>query len=76
MKTTITPEPFDYDACRKRLKAITTDAAVPDSFERIAQSGEMESEFLEAVVRLNISLDYVFTRRGEPFLSREGMANT
>ncbi len=39
------PEPLiDYDACRKRLETITTDAAALDSFERVAQSGEMESE--------------------------------
>ena len=65
----------DYDSARDRLQGITTDAAALASFERVAQSGEMESEFLEAVARLNISLDYVFARRGEPFLSREGMAN-
>ena len=59
----------------KRLQAITTDAAALDSFERVAQSGEMESEFLEAVARLNISLDHVFADRGEPFLSAEGMAS-
>ncbi len=66
---------FDYDACRKRLEAITTDAAALASFERVAQSGEMESEFLEAVARLNISLDHVFVGGGESFLSAEGMAN-
>ncbi|MEE8454952.1 MAG: hypothetical protein V3R90_09425, partial [Limibaculum sp.] len=65
---TITREPFDYDACRERLRAITTDAAALDSFERVAQSGKMESEFLEAVARLNISLDHVFLGTGEPFL--------
>ena len=66
---------IDYGECRKRLQAITTDAAALDSFERVAQTGEMESEFLEAVARLNISLDHVFTDRGEPFLSAEGMAS-
>jgi hypothetical protein len=34
----------------------------------------MESEFLETVVRLNISLDYVFGGRDEPVLSAEGAA--
>ncbi len=65
---------IDYDACRKRLQAITTDAAALASFERVAQSGEAESEFLAAVMRLNISLDYVFIGKGEPFLTAEGVS--
>ncbi len=32
-------------------------------------------DFLEDIVRLNISLDHVFADRGEPFLSAEGIAN-
>ncbi len=66
---------FSYDDSRKRLQAITTDAAALDSFELVAQSGEVNEEFLEAVARLNISLDHVFVGGGEPFLSAEGMAN-
>ena len=68
---TTTREPLDYGECRKRLQAITTDAAALDSFERVAQCGEVNDEFLEAVARLNISLDYVFADRSEPFLSPE-----
>ena len=71
--TTREPEPgFSYDDCRKRLQAITTDAAALDSFERIAQSGEMEQEFFEATLRLNISLGYVFRDKSEPFVPAEG----
>ena len=29
---------FDYDACRRRLRAVTTDAAMLDSFDRMAAS--------------------------------------
>ena len=74
---TITREPepgFSYDDCRKRLQAITTDAAALDSFERAAQSGEMEQEFIDAVVRSNISLSYVFRDKSEPFEPAEGAA--
>ena len=35
---------IDYGECRKRLQAITTDAAALDSFERVAQSGEVNEE--------------------------------
>jgi hypothetical protein len=70
--TTREPEPgFSYDASRKRLQAIATDAAALDSFERIAQSGEMEQEFVDAVVRLNIRLDYVLRDKSEPFVPAE-----
>ena len=40
---TITAEPFDYDACRKRLRAIITDAAALASFDRMAE-GEMAGD--------------------------------
>ena len=35
---TTTREPLDYGECRKRLQAITTDAAILDSFDGLAES--------------------------------------
>ena len=63
MKTTITREPFDSDACRERLRAITTDAAALDSFERVAQTGEMESEYPNAFLQLNLLGDILTWER-------------
>ncbi len=60
--------PIDYTAARERLTSITTDPAALASFERVAQSGDVNDEFLEAVARLNVSLDYIFRSKGEPFL--------
>ena len=37
MTDTTTREPLDYGECRKRLQAITTDAAILDSFDRLAE---------------------------------------
>lgn len=34
---TITRAPFDYDSCKRRLRSITTDAAMIDSFDRVAE---------------------------------------
>jgi hypothetical protein len=59
---------IDYDAARERLKAITTDPAALASLELVAKSGELEPEFCEVVTRLNVSLDYIFCNKGEPFL--------
>ena len=48
------PEPsFDYDACRVRLRAVTTDAAMLDSFDRMApvytRLGAVEHRIAEMV---------------------------
>ena len=64
----------DYDAARDRLQGITTDAAALDSFELVVKSGEiLDTEFLRAAQRLNISLDYVFLGAGNPH--RKGEAS-
>ncbi len=81
---------FSYDDSRKRLQAITTDAAALASFDRMRKSeaaGDADAfndqaritcwndamgGFLADTARLNISLDYVFGGRREPFLSPEG----
>ncbi len=55
-------------------RRFTDDPAALASFERVAQSGEAESEFFAAVMRLNISLDYVLLGKGEPFPTADGAA--
>ena len=85
----MTREPLDYSECRARLQAITADAAILESFDRLAECAaagddgpcvdlermtraeEAFDVFLSDDMRLNISLDYVFGGRGEPFLSPE-----
>ena len=62
---------IDYTAARERLTSITTDPAALASFERVAQSGDVNDEFLEAVARLNVSLDYIFRSKGEGYVRAE-----
>ncbi len=53
--TTRKPESLiDYDACRKRLRAITTDAAALASFERVAQSGEVGTTSSTNIIALSV----------------------
>ena len=67
---------FDSDgACRKRLKAITTDPVILDGFERVIKTGKFGDAFLEAFYGASLSLDYVLFGKGEPFLTDERMAN-
>ena len=48
---------IDYTAAHERLQAATDDLVALASFDRVAESGEVNDEFLGATLRLNISLD-------------------
>ena len=89
---TTTREPFDYDACKRRLRTVTTDAAILDSFDRVIEmerAGDAEAfddaprlarwnaamgEYIANAIRLNISFDFVFVGKGQPFMVREGVS--
>ncbi len=59
---TTTREPLDYGECRKRLQAITTDAAILDSFDRMAESvAAGDTEALDDEVRMGRSDDALDT---------------
>ena len=58
---------IDWQAARERLQAITTDPALLEGFERVAQKGDIDDAFLEAALDANISLDYLIVGKGAPF---------
>ena len=57
----MTRAPLDYNECRKRLQAITTDAAILDSFDRLAEctaAGDDEaSDDAERMARADEAFD-------------------
>ena len=68
----LNPKPtprIDYAAARVRLEAVTNAPDVLEGFDRTAKRGDVDDAFLAAVGKRNISLDYLFLGKGEPFLS-------
>lgn len=68
-----------YADARKRLIAVTDDAAVLAALDRMAESAggdDRETDaalgvFLREAARLNLSLDYIFCGAGEPHMRWE-----
>ncbi len=52
-----------------RLEAVTNAPDVLEGFDRTAKRGDLDDAFLAALDKRNISLDYLFLGKGEPFRS-------
>ena len=65
---------IDYTAARERLASVTADPAALAGMDRIAATGQLNDALMAAVNEHDISLDWLFLGKGEPFMKGEGVS--